>query len=110
MFEKFGWKQAKKSPSAQSKSKNKRNEKVKTPPPGFSVLLGQKRLPKGDKQVKNSSRPAEGRPRPKATTKDERDFFHRFGYLFPIKFVPRYKSLNLPPIWLPFSYQICPKV
>ena len=57
MFEKFGWKQAKKSPSAQSKSKNKRKEKVQTPPPGFSVLLGQKRLPKGDKQVmKNDTR------------------------------------------------------
>ena len=54
MFEKFGWKQAKKSPSAQSKSKNKRKEKVKTPPPGFSVLLGQKVLPKGDKQVKKN--------------------------------------------------------
>ena len=54
MFEKFGWKQAKKSPSAQSQSKNKRKEKVKTPPPGFSVLLGQKVLPKGDKQVKKN--------------------------------------------------------
>ena len=47
MFEKFGWKQPKKPPS-QSKKKSK---KVKTPPPGFSVLLGHRRLPKGDNQV-----------------------------------------------------------
>ena len=45
MFEKFGWKQAKKSVS-QSKKKRK-----KSPPPGYSVLLGQKKLPKGDNQV-----------------------------------------------------------
>ena len=60
MFEKFGWKQAKKSPSAPSQSRNKRKKKVKTPPPGFSVLMGQRRLPKGDNQVKKTEMTLDG--------------------------------------------------
>ena len=50
MFEKLGWKlQKKQEPAPQPPIKRKR--KVKTPPPGFSILLGQKALPKNPKQV-----------------------------------------------------------
>ena len=46
MFEKFGWKQITKSKIIQHQYDTKKTKKrVKTPPPGFSVLLGQKKLP-----------------------------------------------------------------
>ena len=54
MFEKFGWKQITKSKIIQHQYDTKKTKKrVKTPPPGFSVLLGQKKLPKGDPPVRN---------------------------------------------------------
>ena len=46
MFEKLGWKLQKK-----PQSPKKRKRKVKTPPPGFSILLGQKDLPNNAKEV-----------------------------------------------------------
>ena len=53
MFEKFGWKQITKSKIIQHQYDTKKTKKrVKTPPPGFSVLLGQKTLPKGDPPVR----------------------------------------------------------
>ena len=53
MFEKFGWKQITKSKIIQHQYDTKKTKKrVKTPPPGFSVLLGQKKLPKGDPPVR----------------------------------------------------------
>ena len=56
MFEKFGWKQITKSKIIQHQYDTKKTKKrVKTPPPGFSVLLGQKQLPKwgkGDPSVR----------------------------------------------------------
>ena len=53
MFEKFGWKQITKSKIIQHQYDTKKTKKrVKTPPPGFSVLLGQKSLPKGDPPVR----------------------------------------------------------
>ena len=58
MFEKFGWKQITKSKIIQHQydtKKAKTKKRVKTPPPGFSVLLGQKRLPKGDPPVNTIS-------------------------------------------------------